>query len=138
MQLPTYRRIQLNDYPQEYQALMNILAGPINNAFTSVFSVLNNQVSLQDQLAGQVSEVTVNVNAAGTPSGNTVIALNTNFTVLGTTVINAINTTTPTIYPVNYQFINWTQSGQSLNIVNVSGLQPNNNYTLTVVVYANG
>lgn len=136
MKLPSWRRIFTTDYDKQYQKLIDTLAVSLNNAMDSIFGTLNNNVSLADNIFCDVKMVTVTVNSTGTPVQGLAFTLSNVTTPLtGVQVINALNNTKSTIYPTSQPFISYTQSGQTITINNITGLQANNNYTLTIVAY---
>jgi len=135
MLLPSFKNIISSDFPKQYYDLMNQLALLLNNTLSSVFQCLANGVSLDDNIACTVQDVTISVNASGTPSSPSAFLLETSNTVRGTTVIQAINQANSAVYPLAAVMVFGAQNGNMYNIANVVGLQPNTSYIIRVVAW---
>lgn len=133
--LPSFKRIFYTDFPKDYQSLVEQLSYTINQGFDALFNALNNNLTLNDNLAVTVKDITVSVNATGTPTSSTGFTVSNSNTIAGVQVIKATNNTNPTIYPTSGVFITYTQSGNLITINNIAGLPANNQFTLRVVAY---
>lgn len=133
--LPSFKRIFYTDFPKDFQSLVEQLSYTINQGFDSVFSALNNNLTLNDNLAVTVKDVTVTVNSSGTPTSATSFTIANSNTIVGTQVIKATNNTSATVYPSGGVFLSYTQSGNLITINNIAGLPENNQFTLRVVAY---
>lgn len=133
--LKSYKRIITQDYKPEDQDMIEQLGGSVNDSFNDIYFALNNRISLVDNIFCTVRLVDVTVNSAGIPVNRTTFALNTTFPVIGCQVISAMNQTNSAAYPTGAPFISFTQIDQALLINHITGLQPNQRYTLRIVAY---
>lgn len=135
MILPSFKNIISSDFPKQYYDLMNQLALLLNNTLSSVFQCLSNGVSINDNIACTVKDVTLTVNSSGTPANPAVFLLDTSNNVRGTTVIQAINQVNSTVYPTAAVMVFGAQNGNMYTINNVTGLQANTSYTIRVIAW---
>lgn len=136
MKLQSFRRLLKTDFEQQYQGLIDKLASVLNIDIESVYNVLNKNVSISDNILCTVKDVTVTVDATGTPTQQTQFSLDSQVTkVLGTQVIYAINNTNSTSYPTGGIFISFTPTTTGVLINNITGLVANNSYTLRIIAY---
>ena len=131
--LPSYRRIYLTDYAASYKDLISTLSVSVNNAFDSIFQAMNNGISLKDNILCTVVSVPIKVDSSGNPVQATSFKVTYTTATLGTQVIAAIGPTG--VYPLSQPFISSTQNGTTVIINNITGLQANTQYTLTVVAW---
>jgi hypothetical protein len=131
--LQSYRRIFNTDYAKQYQDLINTLAVSINQGFDNLYQMANNNVSLTNNILCTVASVPVTVNSSGTPTTSTAFAISFTTKMLGATVLNAVGPSGT--YPTSQPFISFTQNNQNIVINNISGLQANTQYTLTIVAW---
>lgn len=137
MKIQAYRRIYKTDYEQQYQKLIDTLSVSLNAAFDSLFGALNNGISLNDNIACTVKDISVQVDSSGKPLQTTTFAITTTTgAISGIQVIKATNTDSSSVYPISQPFITYTQNNTIITIVNISGLQASAHYTLRVVAYA--
>lgn len=133
--LPTYKRIYYTDFPKDSQAAMEQLSYTVNNAFEGIFSALNNNLNLSDNLAVSVKDLTVNVDANGNPtSALTFVISNTN-PVSGVIVIKASNQTNTSTYVTGAPFISYTQTGNKITVNNITGIPTGNTFAVRVVAF---
>lgn len=136
MKLSSFKRLDRQDFDQQYQDLIDKLGFVLNNDIQGIYSALNGGLSLADNLLCTIKDVPVVVDENGIPKNSAQFQIDkTNMRVLGCQVVNAINTTDSNTYPTGAPFINFTPGTQSVTINHVTGLQPNQNYTLTVIAY---
>jgi hypothetical protein len=69
--LPSFRRLFVGDFSPSEQPLVNKLAATINQGFEVLYSTLNNNISIADNLAATTKEIQVRVSADGIPIGTT-------------------------------------------------------------------
>lgn len=135
MKLPSFRRLFSGDFQSQFKQLVDTLAVSLNNGIEVLYEALNNGLTLEDNISCTIKNITLTVDANGKPTGNSTIKLNTTDKVDGCVVLNAINQTTSGVYPAGGIFISWSQTSQTLNINNITGLQANQSYLLTVVAF---
>lgn len=135
--LKSYRRIITSDFDPEYKKIIENLGSNINDGFADLFFAVNGRLSLRDNLYCTVKDVDVIVNAAGNPVVRTVFTtINPTVPVLGISVISAVNQENSSVYPTGYPFISYTQvDGGGVLINNITGLQPNQRYTIRLVAW---
>src|SRR5271165_5097735 len=114
MKLPAYKRLFYNDFPQEAQKIIEQLSYTINNGFEGLFNVINNNISLRDNLFVSVRDITVNVDATGKPTSTAVFSVDNNNPIDGTQVIKATNQTNSQTYPTSGIFLSYSQNGNKV------------------------
>jgi hypothetical protein len=92
-------------------------------------------VDLTNNLFCTVRVVDVVVDSNGIPVSRTTVSLNNTQPVIGCIVLQATNQTNTAIYPSGAPFVSFTQLDQALLINHITGLQPNNRYTLRIVAF---
>ena len=134
MLLPSWKNIISTDYAKQFQSLVAQLSLSLNNGVSVLYTALNNNLTFRDNTLGTVADVLVTVNANGTPTSTTAVKLNTTTNIDFVMVGLAINQTNSGVYPSGGIFVSGTQSGQIYTINNVTGLQPNQQYSLRLVI----
>jgi hypothetical protein len=131
--LPSFKRILTQDFPPDNSKLVEKLALLLNSSFDAIFNSLNNRITLNDNLAATVKDVTLRVDSNGTPNGSVGFKLDRNFTVLEVRVGRVDNNTNSALYPPAAVFVSWTQTNDFITIDNVRGLSTGNTYTLRLI-----
>lgn len=124
-----------NDFPKEAQEIIEQLSYTINNAFEGIFNALNNNINLRDNLAVSVRDLQVSVDANGTPSSTISFGVANNNPIDGTIVLRALNQTNNAVYPTGGIFLSYTQSGTKVIVNNITGLPPDNTFSLRIVAF---
>jgi len=135
MKLPNFKRIFKSDYKTEFHSLIEPLSFSINNGIEVLYQTLNKAVSLKDNVACTVKEITIEVDDSGAPKTSTVFTLDTTNRVLGITVLNAFNSKNPTITPTSGVFIGFSQENKYITINTIKGLPANQQFVLTLVAF---
>ena len=135
MKLPSFKRILKNDYAKQYQDLVEKLAYSINYGIEVINDALNHNVSLGDNIKCTVKDLTLQVNSSGSPVTPINFPVSFSGRVVGLSVLNVINSTNSAGYPTSWPGISFTQTQTGISINNITGLQPNNTYILTVVAW---
>lgn len=134
--LPTFKSLQASDFDEQYQDLINKLATIFNNEIQSIFSALNNGVSLKDNILCVVKDVPVVVDANGNTTNTANFSIDVpNMRVRGCTVIRCVNTSNNSLFPTGAPFVSYTPGTQQVTINNVTGLIPGQQWTLTVIAW---
>src|ERR1700683_776187 len=107
--IPSYKRIYYTDYDQKDQKLVTQLSSTINNSFTDIYSVLQNGVSLQDNVYASVNDITVTVDAKGAPTTPVSWNVSNSTTIEGVQVIKVASVGSTPIYPTGTPYITYTQ-----------------------------
>lgn len=126
MKVPTFKRLNKNDYPEEFRDLIEKLSFIINDGFDVVYTALDGRISPENQLE-IIKDATLQVNDDGIPQAR----INCTFTgsrikkAVGCLVINVANVNNPVLYPDSGVTASWVQEGESITITHLTGLQPN-------------
>lgn len=135
MRLPSFKRLVTQDYDKDDQKLVDTLSSSLNGGIESLYETLNNNVSLSDNIKCTVKQVTLQVDSQGKPKVSTSFLLDIKGKIWGCSVVQAVNVTNPTTYPLGAPFISYTQNDTIVTITNVTGLQQNNTYVLTLIAW---
>jgi len=138
MQIPSFKRILNTDYAAQFQQLINTLGFTLNNAISNINDALDNEISLQDNILCTVKTFNIQVDATGKPTTTTTFPLSFTGTCLGVSLINLINTTNTGTYPTGGVTISFSQTQNGIQLNNLTGLLPNNTYSITVVAWGGG
>lgn len=133
--LPSYRRINSQDYSLEYKELIETLASTANPAIEVLFEALNNKLTLRDNLATIIKEVEVEVDANGKPKTKSSFKIDNaqGSRLEGLMVIKAENLTNSNIYPTGGVFITYSETVNEVILNNIAGLPANNIFRLKIV-----
>lgn len=135
MKLPNFKRIFKGDYKPEFHSLIEPLSFSVNNGIEVLYQTLNKAVSLKDNVACTVKEITLEVDPSGVPKTNTLFTLDTTNRILGITVLNALNTKNPTITPTSGVFVVFSQENKFITINAIKGLPADQQFVLTLVAF---
>jgi hypothetical protein len=136
MIMPAFVRLYKTDYAAEYSDLLENLAITFNLDGENVYNALTNSLTIADNMLSVVTDVTVSVNANGIPKSLTQISLNNVINQIEAVQVGyASNTTSNTTYPTGAPFISFTQSQNLITINHITGLTPNDNWSLHVIIY---
>lgn len=130
--VPIFSRLDKGDFDKKDQDLVDRM-GYILNPFMEQTSKAFDKKINNDNLNQEYITFNISVDAAGTPSQKTQLKSNLNTAVIGTSVIQAKNTTTPSNYPIATPFISFTQAQAIVTINNISGLQAGDKYSITIL-----
>lgn len=132
-----FKQMRLEDIGKDPLAGLQNFAGVYNQFGLSVYNLLSGNVQFGSNIESQIANITFS-----TPAGYS-DGVNANFTSTAFTVgfkpngvikigINQINSNTVFIKPVDFS---WIYNANSQVVVTyVTGLQPNSNYNLTLLV----
>lgn len=135
MKLPTFKRINKTDYDKDFQGLIETLSFSLNNGIEVLYQALNKSLNLKDNIACTVKTFEIEVSDDGTPKAETTFALESSNKILGMVVLNAVNETNSKVYALSTPFISFSQSGKTITINNIKGLQSGYKYTITLVAF---
>jgi len=128
--IDTPKRIIADEYPEESRETVSKLGQVLNYFMEQVTNTVNGRLDF-DNLARSTTQITVNIDANGRPIRQT--QFTNNVGLRGLTVIRAQNTSNPAVYPLGAPFISFSSDGTgTYTIQSVTGLQPGNNYLLTL------
>lgn len=130
--LPSFRRLYEQDYPKEFQDLVQQLAVSVNYGFEPIYELLNGKLTFSDNTASLIKDLSVEVDSTGKPKSKTVIKKNGTDRFLGFMVIKTANLTNSSVYPTAGVMISYTETTDSIIIDNVAGLPADNLFNLTL------
>lgn len=133
--LPAYKRLYYNDFPKEAQEIIEQLSYTVNNAFEGIFSALNKNINIRDNLSVSIRDLTVNVDANGVPLSTLTFGVDNNNPLDGVLVIRALNQTNNNVFPTGGIFITYTQTGTKVTVNNITGIPPNNTFLVRVIAF---
>lgn len=132
------KRLVREDFPEEYQDLIDKLAYSLNPFMEQVSSGFDNQIDMSnlDQQIITINDVVVD--GSQLPTKKLEFAYNLNDTLQGSTVISAINTTSASSYVTTapYATIQIIQQGLA-EVKHITGLIPGNKYTIKLLLVTN-
>lgn len=136
MKLPSPKRLQKQDFPPEYAALIDALGFSLNNGIDSLYEALNKRLSITDNFLSSVKDVDLIVDSTGKVTSGGVFNLDFQGKVVGLDVIKADNLTNSSIYPTTAPWPSWeVTASNGIKLVNVTGLQPSFTYRLRVIAW---
>jgi hypothetical protein len=135
---PNIRRIRSEDFEAEYQGLIEKLSYSINEFMDQTIFVLDGKVDFRN-LNQQTVDVTIRTTATNEVDGtilNAPSSIRTSIKgkVVGVYCIDAKNLQNPNIIPRSQPFISFTIGEGRVDILKVSGLQNNSQYTLKLLL----
>lgn len=126
------RRIIREDFEPEYHQLIDKLAYVLNTHMEQVTDQINGKLDFTN-LNQELLTVRLTVDSAGLPIGNTKIR-STVLNAKGLIVVKATNKTNGTVFPTATPFITFVSTGLIIDIKDITGLQTDNEYELSIVV----
>ena len=124
------RRITPDEFPEEYQELIERFAEYYNFFVENTTNVVNGRLDF-DNLNRQLIEITLVVDENGTPIGSS--QFSSDVGLIGINVLRAVNNTNSNTFPTSSPFISYSASGTGLyTIRNINGLPAGNSFTLTL------
>jgi hypothetical protein len=135
MKMSNFKRIISTDYEEKDQKLIEKLGRNLNDGIDSIYFALNKKLTFDDNFLATIKEVEVTVNSSGNPINRTSLLLDTTNIVKGTLIISAVNKTNAAVFPTSTPFVSFTQSGNTLYIDNITGLQANNRYVIRIICF---
>ena len=134
MKLNNPRSIRAEDFEQDLQQPMGQLGGLINPFMQEVVELADGRIDFENTVF-EIKVVEFKVNSNGTPILNNKISTKVTRP-RGTQIINDYNLTNPSNYPTSAPYMSTTTAGSGLLQVNrITGLVPNENYRLTIIIY---
>lgn len=128
------RPIIAENFAPEDRDMIARLGGVLNYFMRQMIEILSENVDF-DNLAWELATVNVLVDANGSPIQLTQFRSSIN-NPQGVIVVKAQNTSNIGTYPTAQPFISYTPTGGGvIRVDNVSGLQVDNKYTLSIIVF---
>lgn len=130
--LQGFKRIQTEDFPKEYQSIVDRLGYSINIFAEQVIEAFNKQISY-DNLNRSYITLTTDVSVTGIPNDELIIKIPTNG-FIGFNCVSAENLDDDTGV-TGCPFLTYIRlSNGSIRITNIVGLPANKNFKLTVEI----
>jgi len=133
MKIAAIKRIIREDFPREYQGLMDKLLYPLNQFMESVGLALSNNLTIRDNMAAQ--EITIEVSSLPTVSDPISFKSTLNGPCRGIICINVDNQTDNTVLS-GAPFLTFENSGSQVRITNITGLTNGKRYLLTLYCFS--
>lgn len=128
--IDTVKRIKTDEFKKEDREVAERIGNIYNYFAEQVTNVLNGNIDFSN-LQRSVITLTVIVDANGTPTNT--LQFSNNIGLQGVQVIRAVNTTNRVNFVTGQPFVSFTSEGTGVyTIENIKGLNPNENYTLTI------
>ena len=126
------RRIIKEDFAKEYHQLIDRLAYVVNTFMEQVQQQVNGNLDFTN-LNQDIVKVRLTLDNTGLPKNNQKIRTDL-INPQGLIVVKARNLTDSTIFPTTAPFISFTSTGTVINVQNITGLQADNEYELTIQI----
>lgn len=128
--LPTIKRFLVEDYPSEASWIGTLLY-PLNLLLNTIYSNLNNGLTIQQNMLGQLKTLTV---SGASPSTK----FNWNFpgqTPAAVIIGQCLQTDAPASVITSAVSVAWSYSAGVISIDNIAGLNSSHTYSVTFVVF---
>lgn len=130
-----FKRLITEDFEEKDRSLVGKIGFVLNTFAEEVSVALNKNLSISDNLNLAQKDITVTVNGLGVPTTPTNVASGLSNLCRGMQVVRAINQTNPQVSPTSCPFITFVDNAGQINISKITGLQSDNKYLLTVILY---
>jgi len=132
---PDIKRIRKEDFDPEYHGLIDKLSYSFNTFMDQVIFLFDNNIDFLN-LNQQIVDYTISTDSTGELINPPNIRSTLNRKIQGITCIKATNILDPNVYPisppwVSFDFVNNT----TINVLNISGLQADSEYSLKLLLY---
>ena len=134
MKLNNVTQIRAEDFDNELQQTMERLGFVLNPFMQQVVELSDGRIDFENRVEN-IIQFEMTVDGAGKPILNDKI--NTGKTsIRGLQVINTYNRTNPNVFPTQQPYISYVDQGNSIiQVRNIVGIQANNKYLITAIVY---
>jgi hypothetical protein len=128
---PNLKRIAKEDFPAEYQELIDKLAFPLNSHMEQVRDLFTKNVDF-DNLARELITLKIQTNSLSKPITKVSFKSTLRNKIRGINVISANITSSNTSYVQSAPFISFSQNDGIVSVTNISGLAPETTYELVL------
>jgi len=132
-EIKNVRKILAQDYDEEYREPIGKMAEILNSFMVDVTNTMNGNVDFEN-LNQQYKVFKITVDASGNATTGNKIRLDRRYNVIGTTCIRARNLTSGD-YPQGTPFVSWTVNNYIMTINNITNLQADETYELSIIIY---
>lgn len=130
--IPDLKRITKEDFPEKYRDLIEKLAFPINSFHEQVRSVLNKNVNFEN-LNQELKTLNFTTNENSQPINALTFNSGLSTRVQGMIITRIVITSDNTAFAETQPVISWTQNEKLITINNISNLEPETQYSITVL-----
>lgn len=132
--IDNFKKIIKEDFDKQYQDLADKLGYSVNPFAEQVVDALTNGLSIDDNFNWAKKQITITVDSSGKPTQTMQFKSGITGASYGISVEKAVNLTSPTVYPTNTPFINYSETSGLITINNISGLPASNKFTLNLII----
>ena len=135
MKLNNINQIRSEDYDSDYSNLVEQLAETLNPFMQEVFELADGRINFDNRVEN-IKKIQITADANGKPLLNDKVNTEKLDGINGIQVVSAFNLTNNTVYPTGQPFISYSVlAGGVIKINNITNIQANNKYQLTLVIY---
>lgn len=135
MRLPTQKKILKEDL-KGAPGYVDGIIGPVNSFMESTYQALNKNITLQENIASFIKEISYNTDAAypGTPHEIVQFQNTLKTKAIGVMVMQVYekSTYTPALGAV---YVPWVEDNGSINIYSITGLEPSKQYLVRLLIF---
>lgn len=126
------KRLNKDEFPDEYQDLIDTLSFSINPFFEQIYGAFTNGLTFKDNFYGQAVTVTTKVDAQGRPVNNQVpyTLKSRPQTIMVLNVVNNTDSSGLTSAP----YVGFSLNGSTLTLNYITGLVAGKEYTLSLFI----
>lgn len=135
MQLPTPKRIRIEDFSEEERELISKLAFAINGSISTLFDLGNKRISFADNIAATIASFQVTVDSDGVPTNPISLTQNSkvaNLVVQGVFVIDVLSA--DGTIPEAGVFVSWSSNKTGITINKIKGLTSNKQFLVKLIM----
>jgi hypothetical protein len=129
MKIESPSRILTSDFADEDKEVAGKIGGILNNFNEEVYSLTNKNITIADNLDQLIKVISVRVNSSGEPTTTLSFKNTLKGKIQGTQVIRVFNG-----LPTSQPFITFTETNGVVTINHITGLNPNTDYQLVILV----
>lgn len=128
--LPPIKRFAVDDYPKDVQNWIGTLLSPLNLLLNTLYSNLNNGITLAQNCLAQLNTLQV---SGKSPTTTYLWNFSKNVAPVGVIVVNAAQIGgSSTLGAVSCQ---WSYTAGTITISNITGLSAQNTYNITFITF---
>lgn len=123
-------KIRAENFKEEDRAVASGIGAIYNQFVDQLYFLLNGNLD-DDNMKAQTVSVSVVIDSAGKVANSPTVGFNLG-RIQGTMCIKAQCTSNPALFPTSTPFVSYSLDGNSFVITNISGLQANTQWVLTL------
>lgn len=130
--ISAWKRIRVEDYPEEFQGLIEQLAITLNTNGEEVVNALNGNLTYSNNIFTTIKTFSAKVDSNGYPITTLQFKINTDSSIKGLQVINTVNPRNPASYPTSAVQIFYTQKNDVITVNKITGLPASTEFNITI------